>query len=485
MFDPVKLLQFVLGLPKETEYLEFKENNLSEKTLGELISAISNAACLCDVEYGYVVYGIEDSTHTVVGTKLKPRSIKIGGEDMELWLQKMLDPSINFEIFELDFNGMPVVIFKIPAATERPLRFQSQSYIRIGSNMRNLKEFPEKEAIIWNKARNRFFEKLEAIPNLSEDEVLKLLDYPSYFRLTDQSLPGNPSGILDFLIKEGFVKQEDGTGYAVTNLGAILFANDLSQFPSLKRKAARVVVYEGMDRTKTVKDREGKRGYAVGFENLIEFINDQLPSNEEIEKALRVQRKMYPEIAIRELVANALIHQDLTERGTGPSFEIFSDRIEISNPGRPLIEVDRFLDHKPQSRNEQLAAFLRRIGVCEERGSGIDKVFKSIEVFQLPAPKFDVNDKYLNVILFAPQDVREMSKEDRIRACFQHACLRHVSNETMTNASLRERFKLSDSKTDSVFASNIISEAIKAGKIKLLGDDPNARKSAKYGPPWA
>ena len=76
---------------------------------------------------------------------------------------------------------------------------------------------------------------------------------------------------------------------------------------------------------------------------------------------------MYPELAIRELIANSVVHQDFSISGTSPMIEIFEDRIEITNPGIPLVEADRFLDNPPKSRNEQLASFLRRIGVCEER----------------------------------------------------------------------------------------------------------------------
>lgn len=75
------------------------------------------------------------------------------------------------------------------------------------------------------------------------------------------------------------------------------------------------------------------RGYANGFEEMISHMNAVVPSNEVITRALRQAVPMYPEIAIRELVANALIHQDFFIGGTGPMVEIFSDRIEITNPG--------------------------------------------------------------------------------------------------------------------------------------------------------
>ena len=218
-----------------------------------------------------------------------------------------------------------------------------------------------------------------------------------------------------------------------------MLATNLSEFDSLARKAVRVIVYKGQDRTQTLKEQEGARGYASGFEGLVSYINDQLPTNEQIGQALRQQVRVYPELAVRELVANALIHQDFRIRGTSPVIELFSDRLEISNPGKPLIDTLRFIDEPPQSRNEALAALMRRLNVCEERGSGIDKVIFEIEYYQLPPPDFSASDSHTKVVLFAPRRPAEMNRPDKIRACYQHACLLHVSNKIMTNATLRKR----------------------------------------------
>ena len=84
------------------------------------------------------------------------------------------------------------------------------------------------------------------------------------------------------------------------------------------------------------------------------------PADEIIEQALRKTTPMYPELAIRELVANALIHQDFFSTGTGPMVELFEDRVEITNPGMPLVSTERFLDTPPKSRNEALTSLMRR-----------------------------------------------------------------------------------------------------------------------------
>jgi predicted HTH transcriptional regulator len=256
----------------------------------------------------------------------------------------------------------------------------------------------------------------------------------------------------------------------------------LSKFGSVKRKAVRVIVYEGNNRMTTVKEQPGGKGYASGFEGLIEYVNELLPSNEVLGAALRRTLPVYPEIAIRELVANALIHQDLAVGGSGPMVEVFDDRMEITNPGKPLVEPHRFVDHAPKSRNEALASLMRRMGVCEERGSGIDKVVFQTELYQLPAPLFEADEDTTRVVLFAPRPLQKMGKPDRVRACYLHACLKQVSHDSLTNSSIRERFGIE--KKNSALASRLIKEAVDAGQITPR--DPNAApKYMTYAPWWA
>jgi predicted HTH transcriptional regulator len=220
-----------------------------------------------------------------------------------------------------------------------------------------------------------------------------------------------------------------------------------------------------------------------GLTLLIQWINDQLPENIHIGNALRKSVPMYPEIAIREIVANALIHQDLGQTGSGPLIEIFKSRIEITNPGRPLISPDRFLDLPPQSRNERLAALLRRMGICEEAGSGVDRALHAVEVFQLPPPDFSVEDGSTRVTLYAHRTFADMDKAERVRAAYQHAGLRYVSGQTMTNASLRTRLGVDDRNYPQV--SMVIRDALKQRLIVPADPMNKAPRHQRYIPYWA
>lgn len=276
-----------------------------------------------------------------------------------------------------------------------------------------------------------------------------------------------------------------GTGgrWDVTKLGGLLLARKLADFGTIERRAIRVITYRGAGRTDAITERVVTRGYAVGFEELIKYVNDQLPRNEEIGMALRREARVYPELAIRELVANALIHQDLSLRGVGPTVEVFADRIEITNPGKPLIDTLRFIDEPPISRNEALAAFMRRVNICEERGSGIDKVISESELYQLPAPEFRVTEHHTVAILYAPRKMRQMSRSDRIRACYQHAALQFVSGKVMTNASLRGRLGIEE--RNYAMASRVIADAVSEGLVKPRDPASVSKKHASYVPFWA
>ena len=211
---------------------------------------------------------------------------------------------------------------------------------------------------------------------LTGDEVLARLVYAAYFDLSGQPLPDNRQGIFDKLKADHLVQADVGGHWSITNLGAILLAKRLADFsPSMARKAIRFVAYDGLNRSDTVTHRQdGQKGYAIGFTGLIDFMDGLMPRNEFIGKAFREERPLYPAIAIRELVANALIHQDMTVTGAGPLVEMFSDRLEITNPGQPLVKPERFLDFPPRSRNEAQASLMRRMRLCEEQDTGIDKV---------------------------------------------------------------------------------------------------------------
>jgi len=479
--DFKRLIDSLLVKNKETEWIEFKENFHSKEEIGERISALSNSAFLCNMPYGYMVFGVNDNTLKVVGTNFHATRKKVGNEELESWLSTRLNPHIDFVIIdEFDYEGHGhVCVFKIPATSNQPVSFLNEEYVRIGSTTRKLRDFPQKEKKIWEGGQ-KALEKIVVKEKLTVEQVLSLLSVETYFDMMKLPLPTDAKGIIDRMLAEKIIIQDE-VGYSITELGVLLFAKHLTDFDDLRRKIVRVVVYKGKNKLDIVREQSFDAGYAISFQNMVEWINGQLPANEEIGQALRSSITMYPKIAIREIVANMLVHQDFSEKGF-PIVEIFADRIDVSNPGQPIISVERFIDEY-NSRNSSLADLMRRLGICEELGSGLDKAVAAIELFQLPPLRFMVQESRTTVSLFAYRKYADLDRQERIYACYQHACLMYVTNDKMTNLTLRNRLGID--KRNYPMASRIIKDALNAGKIKEEITENKSRNNKGYIPFWA
>lgn len=458
----------IITTPREHERLEFKQarQQFDTETLFKYCVALANEGG------GLMLLGITDKhPRKVVGTAAFPNSDKI---------KSRIFSKLKFrvEVEEVAHPDGRVLAFTIPP---RPagtaFTYEGAYLMRVGENLMPMSEDMLRR--IFAEGNPDFLLRY-AHPGASAEDVVRLLDTQSYFDLMQLPYPATRDAALDRLAQEQLIVKSEGI-WNITNLGALLFAKDLRQFGQLSRKAPRVIVYKGANKLDTVREQIGIKGYAVGFEGLVGYTNSQLPANEVIGQALRTETRMYPEIAIRELVANALVHQDLEDFGSFVMIEIYCDRIEITNPGTPLIPTDRFIDEY-KSRNERLTDLMRRFRICEEKSSGIDKVVALAEAWQLPAPDFRVTMQHTSVVLFAHKPFEEMDRKERVRACYQHACLLYVSNRKMTNQSLRERFNLPASKAET--ASRIISDAIESGLVKVDNPENQSKKFVRYAPYW-
>ncbi|WP_231986708.1 ATP-binding protein [Mycobacterium sp. 852002-40037_SCH5390672] len=468
--------------PTETEWIEFKENMALPSITGERVSGLANAAALHQHPRAYLVWGVEDQNHKIVGTSFDPYTAKAkGNEDLIPWLHRGLDPDPEMTLHIGDIDGKRIVVLEIQAASHAPIKFHGEEYIRIGSYNKKLRENTTINRQLWRALDSTPYEVHLASAPMESRRVLDLLDYESYYRLQGAQVPATDD-VLEHMVNDDLVAEEATGRFSVTNLGALLFANDLREFPYIARKAPRVIKYKGINKVTAEREVEGRRGYATGFKGLVGYVNDLLPRSERIDEALRNDVHAYPPTAVRELIANALAHQDLSISGAGPLIEIYDNRLEITNPGEPIVRPEMFINAPPRSRNEKLATMLRRCKICEERGSGWDRIGFETEFYQLPAPVVRVASNHTVVTVSGHKPVREMTPDERLRAVYLHACLRLVSGERLTNTSLRERFRLSEAYTSTVSA--YIRDAVEARLI--VADDPNAsRRLMRYVPFWA
>jgi predicted HTH transcriptional regulator len=467
----VEQIDYWRSLPSETEVLEFKE----AKTQYDNTKLFRYCVALANEGGGHLLLGIRDKL---------PRPVVSTAAFNDLpGISQLLLATLGFrvDVAETFHPDGRVLTFRIPSRPRgTPLHHNGEYLMRSGEALVSMT--PDVLKRICFEGEPDWLEEA-TVAKIGAARVAELLDISTYFSLIEIAVPQTFDGIIEQLLRDRLIIDEGHGAFSIRRIGALMLAKNLSEFPEIHRKAARVIAYRGTSKHGIpISDRTGVKGYAVGFQLLVKHINDLLPQNEVIQDALRNQIKLVPELVIRELVANALIHQDFNITGMSVAVEVFSNHIEVSNPGKPIISVERLIDSY-QSRNERLASLMRKMRICEERGRGIDEVVRMAEIFQLRAPEFRATENRTSVLMFGHRGFSEMDREDRIRACYQHSALRWVMSERMTNQSLRERFGLPVDK--STIVSQIISATIKAGYIKLDADAGASRRLASYLPSWA
>jgi predicted HTH transcriptional regulator len=455
--------------PSETQALEFKEAKHQYDT-GKLLGY---CVAIANERGGHLILGVRNSPpRDVVGTNAFQNPVKIA---------EQLFQSLGFRV-DVDEVTHPmgrVLVFSIPSRPRGTVYHLEGKYLmRSGESLVPMSE--DQLRTIFAEGKPDWLEEYSVV-DVSMGDVVHLLNTQKFFELVQLPYPTDQYGVIDRLVNERLIDRVEGK-FSIRRIGGILLAKRISDFPDLAYKAPRVVVYTGKSKVETRLDQPGTMGYAVGFSGLVSFVMTQIPQNEVIKNALRTEMKLVPEIVIRELVANAIIHQDFATQGARIAIDIYSNRIDITNPGKPIIAAERFIDGY-QSRNERLADFMRRMRICEEKGSGIDKVVGAAEVYQLPAPSFTTDGIRTQVTIFGPMKVDKMDRADRVRACYQHCCLKYVMSERMTNQSLRVRFDLPESK--SAIVSQAIAAAVDEGMVKLDEKVGTSRRFARYVPFWA
>ena len=476
----VKLLKESLGPAKaEHNELDWKAGVSPDgKRLAEHLSAFANYP-----KGGFLVYGVGNSG---VPSTLADQTIASALNHLANVGRQSVEPPIGLDHAIMEYDGCQLLFVHIPEGSVKPVHLRNhmeEAFIRSCGTTR--KASRQEIAMLLLNSKMLRWEIMRASNLLSNSDLIHALDWRAIFTTLERPKLNESEDILMWMESEKFIEKEPSGGGYITNLGAIAAAEKIENFADISRKAVRVVVYDGFDKSKTKQEIEGKKGYAVGFQKLLAYVVSLLPQSEVIEKALRQNRCVYPEIALREIIANALIHQDFSISGTSPLIEIFDDRIEISNPGGllPSKQVDRLIGANPESRNEQLARAFRRYRICEERGSGLIKAGLQAELYGLPPIEFIAGANYFKAILRSPKTFVQMSENERLQACFQHASLRYYSDSSMTNKSLRERLKMPEKQRSMV--SLVIQEALDRGLIKRADPENKSKKFAEYLPYFA
>lgn len=471
------LRESLYPIPTEKNEIDWK-TDISPKTerLAQHLCAFSNQQ-----GGGLLVYGVNDNGRHF---SLDKPTIDNIIQKLSSIAQNNLTRSIIIEHDVLEFEGHNLLFVYIPEQADKPIGVKGKEPFNCYGRTAGTTIKLSKQQIIAMMARTQgiSFEMQVAKEHLTSDEVLRLLNYKKFYELSDKRLPTTSDLILNTLKENDLCKFENNS-WSITNVGALLFANNIHEFSTLQSKTVIVRKYTGANNLNLESEQIGQFGYAVGFEGLIKYIIGLIPQTEIINAGIRQNVPIYPAVAIREFVANALVHQDFAISGVKISIEIFSNRLTITNAGAPLNDVNRLIDLPPHSRNEIMAQKLYTLGICERRGSGIDRAITAIEERCLPPVKITKNETHTRIFLYPPKKFGEMDNEERIRACYQHACILNESGGALTNQSFRERMGVS--KKNSAMISRVISAAVSAGYIKAQDPENTSKKFNSYIPYYA
>ena len=389
----------------ETEWMEFKTNigesrcSITYEGVGNYISGLANSACLKYKSHGYLVLGVEDGTWNVVGTNLRMPTAKYGNQDYELWLRRNCSPIIPFEVEEFDYEDKHIVIFEIQAAAGEPVNFKGAAYVRVGSNLTKLKDFPDFVRQIYNSqkdwsaeiVREATFDDLdpEAIQEARRMYAKKHEDLTEEIRQWDD---------VKFLNKAKITKQGKLTNTAILLLGRTESEHFIS--PAVARIRW---IY---------KDSRGdERDFSIETCPLVIAANTVYKKirnwkyrymNPELLSLVPEELETYDPFIIREALNNAIAHQDYGRYGMINVIEE-EDRLIFTNLGSfiPNSIKNVLINDAPEEhyRNRFLATAMVELGMVDTIGSGIRRMFNKQRERLFPMPDYDFSDNKVKVTI--------------------------------------------------------------------------------------
>lgn len=386
-----QLLQGLLSESQEQTWLEFKTNVAQQKAsvtpegIGEYISALSNGACIANKDFGYLVLGIQDGTHAVIGTNFHPSTYKIGNQDFELWLRTLLHPKVNFEIFEFNYQHQHTVLFRIPAAKIEPVNFQKKPFIRINSHKTDLRNFPDYVRQIYNSM---------------QDWSAKIVSDASILNLDELALQTARQKFKDKNINEGFYDEIDHWELAkFLDKAKITIDGNITHTALLllgKPESAHFLLPSVGEITwKLNTDQKAYEHYGMPLllntsKVLHRIRNYQykfFPDNE----LLSISVNKYETRVILEALHNAIAHQDYAMNAR-VIVEERADKLIFQNAGNFFTgNPDEYFfgDKTPDKyRNPWLAKAMVNLGMIDTVGYGIHTMFLEQKKRYFPLPDY-------------------------------------------------------------------------------------------------
>ncbi len=386
----IALLDRLRSEPRESEWLEFKANRYEPQVLGEYLSALANAACLLGKPRAWLVFGIEDGSHAVVGTRFDPTAEKgAGNQLLPLWLSLGLQPNTGFEIHPFEYHGQRVVLIEVHPAFDRPVKFYGTAYIRDGSSKTELARYPEKERQVWQRRVDWSAQICEraTLSDLDPAAIAKArLEYKAKFpaRLADV----NGWDDATFLNKAKLTTQG-----AITHAALLLLGREEAT-TLLAPAVARISWILKTERNEEQDYEHFGPPLLINVDKVLARIRNltvrELPSG----TLFPVEMSQYDPWVIREALHNCIAHQDYGLRG----------RVQVVETPASLMltNVGGFLPGSVESvirqdapleiyRNPFLAEAMVNLNMIDTQGGGIKRMFLTQRRRFFPLPDFDLS----------------------------------------------------------------------------------------------
>ncbi len=394
------LITRLTGLPRETEWVEFKVGNADPERIGKYVSGLANAACEALQDFGYLVWGIDDITHVIVGTDFDPSSKRIGNQPIELWLRTLLAPEIGFVFHEITFSTKRVVIMEIEAAYRQPISFRKEPWIRIGSSLTELSKYPHKAARIYQTIGRDWSAEVVEGARLSalDPEALAFARRQFAEKHKNDTFAGEIAGWDDetFLNKAKLATEGRLTKASLLLLGKPESAHWLA--PSVARITWNLLDAEGT----SIDYQHFEPPLLLAVEHVFGKIRNMTLRTMPDGSLFPVEIAQYDPWVFREAIHNAIVHQDYRLCRTIALTE-FPDRLTIANAGAFLPgSIDAALDSQIRPRNypnAALAEAMVELKMIDTIGSGIRRMFMTQRKRYMPMPDYDLRPEEVAVTL--------------------------------------------------------------------------------------
>ena len=383
----------------ENEVVEFKkaETNFDVDELGKYFSALSNEANLREREFGWIVFGVWDKKHQIVGTSFKNSEVALNKlkQDMS---QQTTDGLIFREIIPLEVEGKRVLLFKVPATPRNiVMKWKGIAYGRDGESLKPLNQAKQDEIRRqppipdWTA---------QLVPSATIDDLDELAIATArimYKKVHRSSIPAEEIEgwtVEEFLANSRVMRDGQLTRAAILLLGKPLSLQKIDP-------AVAQITWTWEDKDETVNDYEHFTiPFILTVDKVLAKIRNktmrELPGGTLFPDTM----KQYDDYTIREALHNCIAHQDYTLQQR-ISFVEGDDKLYYGNGGSFIPgTIENALEHKgPQRhyRNECLCTGMVNFNMIDTVGRGIKKIFDEQRNRFFPMPDYEIDNNKRSV----------------------------------------------------------------------------------------